>query len=61
MPYYDYYCKNCDRVYEVDQRISEVREIRCRNCGEMTIRRWDVKGLINMPTISKNREDVEDG
>ena len=56
MPYYDYYCKNCDRVYEVDQRMSEVVEIRCRNCGEMTTRRWDVKGLINMPTRSKKEE-----
>ena len=56
MPYYDYYCKNCDRVYEVDQRMSEVVEIRCRNCGEMTTRRWDVKELINMPTRSKKEE-----
>lgn len=33
MPIYEYYCKKCDKIYEIIQRITEDPKSKCDVCG----------------------------
>lgn len=40
MPIYEYYCKKCDQVFDVMQKISESPLTHCPGCQQPEIERW---------------------
>jgi putative FmdB family regulatory protein len=46
MPYYDYECKNCNKVWEVEQKITDKKLTLCPYCQNKKLIR-----LINNPAI----------
>lgn len=46
MPTYEYFCDDCEKVYDVIQRISDAPLVLCPACGAMHIRR-----CISLPAI----------
>jgi putative FmdB family regulatory protein len=47
MPYYDYFCRNCDSHHEIKHSIKDNSPKYCPNCNS-EVKRWFGKSIIDL-------------
>ena len=65
MPYYDYVCPKCNKMIEIERRMTETPEVKCPDCNALMFHLlgsgirvkcdWNESPLRDNPNVSRER------